>query len=67
MSEFPALPAGKEWPAHMLGDEPIKARLRATYARIANSVAGDRERAAEKTRALDWCRANGNPHLETEQ
>lgn len=62
---YPALPTGTEWPLHMIGDAPIKVMMRETYARIANATAGDRALAAERIQALEWCRANGNPHLET--
>jgi hypothetical protein len=62
--DLPTLPSGKDWPVHMLGEGRLKAQMRETYARIARSVAGDRELALEKVAALEWCRANGNPHLE---
>ena len=41
----------------------IEARRDATIARIAKQVGDDVALAHEKTAALAWCRANGNPHL----
>jgi len=37
-------------------------RLKETLARIGSRVAASEALRAEKQRALNWCRANGNPH-----
>lgn len=42
----------------------LEARRDATIERIGRHVAADRELAAEKTLALEWCRAHGDPHKE---
>jgi hypothetical protein len=61
IADLPILPPGKEWPQYMLAKGA--GRLRATYARIAYSAAADQEFVRERAAALEWCRANGNPHL----
>jgi hypothetical protein len=53
-----ALPESPAW----RGD--LKARLIATYNRIAANVQAEAELAREKALALKWCRNNGNPHLQ---
>lgn len=60
---YPELPPGDEWAPHMIGDAPIKAYLRETYAKIAWQTHANRREKAELKAALAWCRANGNPHL----
>ena len=40
----------------------LHARLAETTARIKSRVAADIELRNERIAALDWCRANGNPH-----
>ncbi|MBO9624188.1 MAG: hypothetical protein J7500_15880 [Sphingomonas sp.] len=63
LRELPVLPSGKEWPAYMLADTVAAAALRESFAKIARATAGDRELSVEKVRALEWCRAHGNPHM----
>lgn len=41
----------------------LEARRDATIARIAERVEAEQALARERIAALDWCRANGNPHL----
>ena len=50
-------------PAWMVGHD----RLIATYKRIAARVRDNELLAEEKRKALEWCRANGNPHQEQSQ
>lgn len=64
MEGYPELPPGDEWSEYMIGDKPIRASLRETYARIAWQTYANRREKAELKAALAWCRANGNPHLE---
>ena len=57
------------YPPHMVGDDPFgfKKRLRATYDRISAQVDANVREEKERRLALQWCRANGNPHLEQSQ
>lgn len=49
-------------PAWMNGDGEVAERLRKTYARIRDNCRANIQIEAEKTAALEWCRANNNPH-----
>ncbi|MBN8848185.1 MULTISPECIES: hypothetical protein [unclassified Sphingomonas] len=51
------------FPEYMLSKGKVCADLREVYARIVRATHADRQLAAEKRLALEWCRANGNPHL----
>lgn len=69
MSALPDLPRGRKWPAYMLADTPVHARLRANYARISQQVAANEDLAQDRVEALDMlkhahCRVSsgGNPH-----
>lgn len=64
---YPALPRGQVYPAHMIGDAPIKVSLRETYAKISHQVAANVDEEKEKICALAWCRAHGNPHLQEQE
>lgn len=44
----------------------LSERHSATLRRIDNRISAALALAAEKKAALDWCRANGNPHLAKE-
>lgn len=39
----------------------------ATMRRIDQRISGELELERERRQALDWCRKNGNPHLQKEQ
>lgn len=63
---YPHLPKGEQWPAHMIGDAPIKKSLRETYAKISWQVDANGREEKEKILALKWCREHGSPHLNPE-
>lgn len=52
-----------DYPAYMRGGDHVTARLRASYARISRQVDANVALEKERIAALEWCRANGNPHL----
>lgn len=61
-ADYPVLPPLETWPSHMIGDAPIKASLRETYAKICHQVSRNNREESEARIALAWCRANNNPH-----
>lgn len=64
---YPELPPDDEWPPHMIGDSPIKASLRETFAKISWQTHANRTEEAEKNAAIAWCRTNGNPHISSQE
>jgi hypothetical protein len=42
-------------------------RFEASFARITKQVEGNRALEKERIKALEWCRANGNPHLKANE